>query len=148
MDARYVSKTATADLAMNAFKITNISDGSNDVDVVSKGYVDGKATTLQKNIDDIITGTSIDFLTPTEGDARYHRSGQNMPMGDFKITGLGEPTTSTDAATLFTVTNITDQKMDISERTDYIRTNGGATVTANIPFNDKRITGLANPVGD
>jgi hypothetical protein len=75
MDARYVSKTASADLAMNAFRITNISDGVTDVDVVSKGYVDGKATVLQKNIDDILTGTSIDFLTPTEGDARYHRSG-------------------------------------------------------------------------
>lgn len=75
MDARYVSKTATADLAMNAFKITNISDGSNDVDVVSKGYVDGKVTILQKNIDNILTGTSVDFLTPAEGDVRYHRSG-------------------------------------------------------------------------
>jgi hypothetical protein len=71
-----------------------------------------------------------------------------MNMGAFRITNLGEPTASTDAATLFTVTNITDQKMNTSERTDYIRTNGGATITANIPFNDKRITGLANPVGD
>lgn len=33
--------------------------------------------------------------------------------------------------------------MDTSERTNYIRTNGLSTILQDIPFNNKKITGLA-----
>ena len=35
--------------------------------------------------------------------------------------------------------------MDTSERSNYIRTNGLSTILQNIPFNNKKITGLATP---
>ena len=45
-DARYIKNPLVADLNANVFKITNIVDGTNDVDVVSKGYIDAINTSL------------------------------------------------------------------------------------------------------
>jgi hypothetical protein len=52
----------------------------------------------------------------------------NFNFAGYRITGLGEPIGDSDAATRFMVVTGLGTKMDTSERTNYIRTNGTSTV--------------------
>jgi hypothetical protein len=66
-------------------------------------------------------------------------------MNQYRITDMGEPINPSDGATKFMVDTGLSFKMDTSERTNYIRTNGTSTVLQDIPMNGKKITGLGIP---
>ena len=77
------------------------------------------------------------ILSAGENDLRYFAINgslnslsvsDNLAMGNYRITGLGEPIGDSDAATRFMVVTGLGTKMDTSERTNYIRTNGTSTV--------------------
>lgn len=73
--------TPTANISFGGFKITNLLDGTNPQDAVTKFQLDD------------VTGMLSDYL-PRDGSLAMTA---NLPMGNFKITGLATPTVSTDA---------------------------------------------------
>jgi len=97
----------TGSFSMNSQKITNLATATTSTDAINKDYVDSNASTLG-NWQELLTSdavTSVDGLTGNVSLASTYVNvtGDTMSgalaMGTNKITGLGTPTNSADAAT-------------------------------------------------
>lgn len=97
----------TGSFSMNSQKITNLATPTSDADASTKAYVDTSITNLiagapgtLDTLDEIAAALAD---TANFSDTVVLKSGStmsgNLAMGTNKITGLGTPTTSTDAAT-------------------------------------------------
>ena len=113
--ARTKIANPTADVSNGGYKITSLGTPTTDTDASTKAYVDtsisnligGAPSTLDtlKEISDAIAGNA-SFSDTVVLKTGSTMSG-NLAMGTNKVTGLGTPTTSTDAATKGYVDTVT-----------------------------------------
>ena len=113
--ARTKIANPTADVSNGGFKITSLGTPTSDADASTKAYVDtsianliaGAPATLD-TLDEIAAALAD---TANFSDTVVLKSGStmtgNLAMGTNKVTGLGTPTTSTDAATKGYVDTVT-----------------------------------------
>jgi hypothetical protein len=125
----------TAAVSVNSQKITNLDTPTASADAANKGYVDTQITNLiggapgtLDTLDEIAAALAD---TANFSDTVVLKSGSTMSgalaMGTNKVTGLGTPTTSTDAATKGYVDGVT---IAPSNLTGPITSVGSATTVA------------------
>jgi hypothetical protein len=102
----------SASVSLNSQKVTNLATPTSSSDASTKGYVDtqitnliGTAPSTLDTLQEIATAINNDAgLYTTLNNGKLNRDGTQamtgaLPMGTFKITGLGDPTNAQDAAT-------------------------------------------------
>jgi len=129
----------TATVSVNSQKITNLDTPTASADAANKGYVDTQ-------INNLIDGapSTLDTLneiaaaladTANFSDTVVLKAGStmtgNLAMGTNKVTGLGTPTSNTDAAT--------------KAYADTMLPLAGGTMTGAIAMGTNKITGLGTP---
>jgi hypothetical protein len=129
----------TGSVSLNSQKITNLATPTSNADASTKLYVDTK-------INDLINGapSTLDTLdeiaqalndTANFADTVVLKAGStmsgNLAMGTNKVTGLGTPTSNTDAAT--------------KAYADTMLPLAGGTMTGAIAMGTNKITGLGTP---
>ena len=139
--------------ASSAATITNLTAPTNDLDAATKKYVDDEVA----NLVDSSPGTldTLNELAAALGDdpnfsttitnsiaTKLPLAGGTMTgaiaMGDSKITGLGTPTTDSDASTKAYVDTQRDTRLALA----------GGTMTGAIAMSTNKITGLGTPTAD
>ena len=136
----------TASVALNAQKITGLADPTLAQDAATKAYTDLQITNLiaaapgaLNTLDELAAalGDDASFATTVTNSlaGKLALTGGTMSgaiaMGTSKITGLGTPTVSTDAAT--------------KAYTDTMLPLAGGTMSGAIAMGTNKITGLGNP---
>ena len=127
--------TMTGILDMGDYRITSLATPSSDTDAANKDYVDTQVSSITPGI------------SQSTADARYvQQSGDTMSgtlsMGGNKITNLGTPSNTTDAATKQYVDNAVS---GVTPTESYLPLSGG-TMTGTLNMGSNRITSLSNPV--
>jgi hypothetical protein len=142
----------TASVSLNSQKITNLATPTLTTDAANKSYVDGKTWTASQITDftSAVTAFRLDqFATPSA----------NVSIGGFKITNLGTPTASADAATKAYVDSaITAGTVSLTgdvtgsgvvgtpfATTFTLRLDQITAPTASVSLNSQKITNLATP---
>jgi hypothetical protein len=102
----------TSAVSANSQKVTNLATPTSSTDASTKGYVDtqitnliGTAPSTLDTLQEIATAINNDAgLYTTLNNGKLNRDGTQamtgaLPMGTFKVTGVGDPTNAQDAAT-------------------------------------------------
>lgn len=145
--------TMSGAIAMGTNKITGLGTPTSTADAATKGYVD----TAVSNLIDTAPGTldTLNELAAALGDdpnfattvtasiaTKLPLAGGTMSgaiaMGTNKITGLGDPTLSQDAATKTYVDTADALKLNLS----------GGTMSGAVAMGTSKITGLGNPTAN
>lgn len=130
----------TASVSLNSQKITNLATPTLSTDASTKAYVDGQITALVggapgtldtlNEIASAINNSGTFATSVVLRDGTQAMTGA-LAMGTNKITGLGTPTVSTDAATKA----YADTKLPLA----------GGTMSGAIAMGTNKITGLGDP---
>jgi len=148
--------TINGGLNMNAgtaATITNLTSPTNSGDAATKGYVDTSISNLVASAPGTLDtlnelaaalGNDASFSTTVTNSiaAKLPLAGGTMSgaiaMGTNKVTNLGTPTASTDAATKGYVDTVGDAKLALA----------GGTMTGNIVMGSNKVTSTATPSAD
>lgn len=123
------------------------SDGANMIGVQDTGALYA-ATTAEGAFAEVMT--SLNTLTTNLGTIAelFKRNGSvtatgNFALGGFRITGLADGIAGTDAATVTQVNTASASLASLAN--SFIKRDGTNSPSADVPWNNKKITGLATP---
>jgi hypothetical protein len=142
--------TMTGAIAMGTNKITGLGTPTSTADAATKGYVDSSVAALVDSAPGALDtlnelaaalGDDADFATTVTNSiaTKVSKSGDTMSgalaMGTNKITGLGTPTSTADAATKGYVDSSVALKLSLT----------GGTMSGAIAMGTNKITGVGDP---
>ena len=160
------SLTADGNYDMNKKKLTNVGAPSANTDAATKKYVDdnssGSPTTSRLTVDSDInmkdTYRILNLKTPSDADEAATKSypdnnflktngtkpmTQDLSLGSYRITHLGDPTGDGDATSKKYTDNLVNTKLN-----DYIKKDGTVAMTGDFNTGGHKILNLRTPTSN